>query len=185
FSWYTYAPKLLKGRGDIVWIYGGPPGVSRVSSAITENPLRVWLYGIDGWVHWLAVKPGEDPWFHFDGGGTALAFSGARFGIDGPIPSVRLKLQRNCLQDLTLLDSFKMKYPLDQLKSEAAKLYNGTRPEDWWTPRPALADLPPSEWTNSSIDAAMRAGRTTKPELHSAAWHNVHSFIMKLASEAK
>lgn len=185
FSWYDYAPGLLKERGDIVWIYGGPPSVTRVSSSITENPFRVWLYGIDGWVHWLAVNPGADPWFHFDGGGTALAYSGARFGINGPIPSVRLKLQRNCLQDINLLDSFKAKYRIDQLKSEATQRYNGTKPADWWTPRPPLADLPPSEWTNNSIDEAMRAARSPSRVLDSAAWHNVHEFVMKLASEAK
>jgi hypothetical protein len=185
FSWYDYAPRLLKGRGDIVWIYGGPPGVTRVSSSVTENLLRTWLYGVDGWVHWLAVSPGKDPWFHFDGGGTALAYSGARFGINGPIPSVRLKLQRNCLQDIDLLDSLRTRYPLDHLKGEAAQRYNGTKPADWWTPRPTLADLPPSEWTNYTIDEASKAGATNSRSLDSAAWQRVRGFVTSLASEAK
>ena len=98
---------------------------------------------------------------------------------------MRLKLQRNCLQDINLLDSFKAKYPIDQLKSEATQRFNGTKPAGWWTPRPPLADRPPTEWTNSSIDEAMRAARSPSRDLDSAAWHNVHELVMKLASEAK
>lgn len=36
-----------------------------IGCSITQNLLRTWLYGIDGWVHWLTVSPGNDPWFHF------------------------------------------------------------------------------------------------------------------------
>jgi len=96
-SFYRHAPKMLCDRGDVVWYYGGPPGVTDSSSAITEFPLRAWLWGVNGYVHWLTVSPGEDPWFHFDGGQTALIYSGKRFGDSEPIPSIRLKIQRNCL----------------------------------------------------------------------------------------
>jgi hypothetical protein len=186
FGWFQEAAAALKARGDIVWIYGGPPVITKSSIAITEHPLRAWLYGIDGWVHWLAVSPGRDPWFHSDGGGTALVYPGDRFGIKAPIPSVRLKLQRNCIQDITLLDSFKSRRPLDQLKAEAAQRYNGTKPSDWWNSRPALFDRPPYEWSNSDIDQAIQASRRMAPEkLRTATWENVHRFVMELASEGK
>jgi hypothetical protein len=186
FGWYPESAKLLKGRGDIVWIYGGAPPVTGVSAAITENILRAWIYGADGWVHWQTVDPGEDPWFRFDGGSTVLAYSGDRFGIKGPIPSLRLKLQRNCVQDIALLDSFKARRSLEALKSEAAERYNGTRPSDWWIPRPALADSDPVDWTNASIDEAIRASARIFPEkLSAAAWENVHRFVMQIASEGK
>ena len=185
FSWYDYAPRMLKERGDIVWIYGGPPPATMVSSAITEHPLRVWLYGIDGWVHWQTVDPGRDPWFHFDGGGTVLAYPGARFGIDSPIPSLRLKIQRNCLQDLALLDSLKPKRKVEELKTEVARRYNGTTPSQWWTPRPPLADTPPYDWTNSSIDEATKAAVQIRPKLESRAWEGVHRFVLELAMEEK
>ncbi len=185
FSWYPYAPKMLEKRGDIVWIYGEAPGVTEVASAITFNPLRVWLYGIDGFVHWLTVSPGKDPWFHFDGGTTVLAYPGERFGFAGPIPSLRLKLQRNCVQDIALLDSFKSRYPIDHLKSEAARLYNGTKPSDWWNPRPAMADLPPYEWTNSAIEEADPGKDALWRNLDSSSWQKVHRYVMELASEAK
>jgi hypothetical protein len=186
FGWYPESAKLLKARGDIVWIYGGPPSVAAVSTAITEMVLRAWVYGVDGWVHWQTVNPGEDPWFRFNGGGTALVYSGDRFGIKGPIPSLRLKLQRNCVQDITLLDSLKNRRPLEALKAGATERYNGTKPADWWNPRPALADGNPYDWTNNDIDEAIKTATRIFPEkLSAAAWDNVHGFVMQTASEGK
>jgi len=183
FSWYPQAPRLLKGRGDIVWLYGGAPDVTKVSTAITENPLRVWLYGVDGWVHWLTTNPGADPWFAFNGGAEVLAYPGERFGIRGPIPSVRLKLQRNCVQDLALLDSFKARVPIETLKAAAARHFNNSEPKDWWIPRPPLADEPPYEWTNATIEDAVTAGGQRK--FDSSAWDNVRRYILQLAREEK
>lgn len=181
-GWFREAPRILKERGDVVWIYGEAPRVTRVSSAITESPLRAWLYGVDGWVHWLAVSPGADPWFHFDGGATALAYSGARFGVAGPIPSLRLKLQRNAVADLALLDALQDRHPLERLREEAARRYDRSSPGDWWTPRPALADTPPWEWNNTDIDEATR--RRAQP-LEASAWQHVREYILDLAAEGK
>ncbi len=183
FSWYPKAPELLKRRGDIVWIYGGAPAVSAVSTAITENPMRVWIYGIDGWVHWLTTSPGEDPWFAFEGGGEVLAYPGERFGVHGPIPSVRLKLQRNCLQDLALLDSFKARVPIESLKAAATREYNRSKPASWWQARPPLADTPPYEWTNATIGDAIEAAGPQK--FDSSAWENVRRYMLQLAAEEK
>src|ERR1035438_10620833 len=94
FGWYDYAPRLLKERGDIVWIYGGTPAVTEPSSHITLQVLRPWMWGIDGFVHWQTTAPGADPWFQFEGGSEALVYSGDRFGIAAPIPSIRLKIDR-------------------------------------------------------------------------------------------
>ncbi len=186
FSWFPEWAKELKARGDIVWIYGGPPGISRTSSSITINPLRTWLYGIDGWVHWQTVEPGKDPWFHSDGGGTALVYPGDRFGVKGPIPSVRLKLQRNCVQDITLLDSFKSSRPLEQLKAEATQRYNATQPADWWSPRPAMLGRSPVEWTNSDFEEAEKgSARAQLEKLSATAWDEVHGFIIQISSEGK
>ena len=185
FSWFPYAPKLLHDRGDIVWFYGSPASVAKVSSAITLFPVKAWMWGIDGYIHWLTVSAGDDPWFRFEGGDTALVYPGERFGIPGPVPSIRLKLQRNCAQDLALLGSFAPSTSLAQLKAEVARRYNGTTPADWWNPRPPVADTPPEEWTNADIDQAPRTKDGLFTNLDSAAWHNVRQFILKQAAEAK
>ena len=184
-SWYPEVARSMKARGDIVWFYSGPPPVTRPAAKITEFPLQAWLWGIDGYVHWLTVSPGADPWFRYDGGGTALVYSGERFGIGGPIPGIRLKIQRNAVQDLALLDSFKNRRPIAGLRAEAAQRFNGSRPADWWNARPALAARPPSEWTNGQIDEASAPTRKMLENTRADAWQNVHDFVMQLAGEGK
>lgn len=184
-SWLPDTIRAMKQRGDIVWFYSGPPAVTQASAKITEFPLQAWLWGIDGFVHWLTVSPGSDPWFHFDGGGTALVYSGERFGIEDPIPGIRLKIQRNALQDLALLDSLKSRRPIVELRAEAARRFNGSRPQDWWNPRPPLADRPPTEWSNNEIDQATAQTREMLAKTGAGAWENVHEFVMQLAGEVK
>ena len=184
-SFYRHAPKMLCDRGDVVWYYGGPPGVTDSSSAITEFPLRAWLWGVKGYVHWLTVSPGEDPWFHFDGGQTALIYSGERFGVSEPIPSIRLKIQRNCLQDLALLDSLKRRKSLDSLRARAARSYNNSTLDDWWNSRPALADLPSDQWLGSAIDDATKHTQQALGHPGASAWYKVHQYAMSLQAEAK
>jgi len=183
-SFYKDAPKMLRDRGDVVWYYGGPPGVTDSSSAITEFPLRAWLWGVNGYVHWLTVSPGTDPWFHFDGGRTALVYSGERFGLTEPIPSIRLKIQRNCLQDLALLDGLKGRKSLDSLRAGAARRYNNSSLEDWWNPRPALADLPSDQWLGSAIEDATGHTRQALRHPGASAWYNVHEYAFNLLAEA-
>jgi Glycoside hydrolase 123 N-terminal domain len=182
-SWYKGAPKMLRSRGDIVWYYGGPPRVTQPSASITELVLRAWVWDAMGFIHWLAVSPGKDPWFHFDGGGTTLVYSGERFELPDPIPSVRLKIQRNAVQDLTLLDSFKDRLGLDQLKGEATKRFNQSTPDQWWDPRPAFADSPPYEWTDAEMNAASEHTQRLFAHVDAPAWSRVRQYIMQLARE--
>lgn len=183
-SWQRDAPAMLHDRGDIVWYYGGPPSVEKPSSSITKSAFQAWLWGVDGFVHWLTVEPGADPWFHFGGGGTTLVYPGERFGLSQPIPSIRLKIQRNALQDLALLDSLKDRRPLGDLKAEAARRFNGSTLDDWWNPRPAVANLPPPEWTDPALNEAEARTSRMLEEIQPEAWSRVHHFAMQLVSEA-
>ena len=182
-SWYRSAVTAVKSRGEIIWHYGGTPEIQKASSTITTNVFKTWLWGIDGYVHWLTVSPGPDPWFHSDGGSLALAYSGERFGIQGPIPSIRLKIQRNCAQDIALLN--KMPATLDEKRTQAAKRFNGSHPDQWWSKRPALADTPPEEWTNTDIGEAEAPGQKGFEEIDPAAWQRVRDYIMTVAAEVK
>ena len=184
-SWLPRAPAMLRERGDVIWFYSGPPVVTAPASTVTQFPLEGWMWGVGGFVDWLTVAAGSDPWFHFDGGGTALVYSGARFGIAGPIPSVRLKLQRNAVEDLTLLASFAKSKPLDELKSEAARLYNNTVPADWWNPRPGFADEPTYNWTGPTLDEASKPAMSHLEHIDPGAWARVRQYAMRLAAEEK
>ena len=172
FPWFRDSARMLKQRGDIVWIYGGPPAMNRRASDITLSAVKPWMLGVEGWVHWQTVDPGRDPWFHSDGSALGLVYPGKRFGIDGPIPSVRLKIQRNAVQDLALLDSLKAS------RSEVARRYNGTTPDDWWTARPAFADKPTYEWTNADYSSV-------RDHIRPGVWTGVREYAIRLAKEAK
>jgi len=184
FGWYDYAPKLLKDRGDIVWIYGGSPAVTVPSSLVTIDVLRPWIWGIDGFVHWQTTEAGSDPWFQFEGGTEALVYPGDRFGIAGPIPSVRLKLQRNAVQDVTLLNSFGKVQSLDRLRAGAARRFNDTGLDEWRSPRPALADRNPEEVSNADYEDALPE-KPKVAKLDCAAWARVRAYVLELAREVK
>jgi hypothetical protein len=175
--------RTLKQRGDIVWTYGGTPVVTEPSSHITLQALLPWMWGIDGFVHWLATAPGPDPWFHFEGGGETLIYPGDRFGIGAPIPSVRLKLQRNAVQDITLLNDFQKAQPIEKLRAEAARRFNGTELKDWWSPRPAYAEKDPLERTNA--DEGAPVSPKFNEALDAGAWQRVRTYVLELAREAQ
>jgi hypothetical protein len=182
-GWYPEAAQAVTKRGDIVWFYSGPPSIQKPSAAITRFPLQAWVWGINGYVHWLTVSAGADPWFHSDGGQTALVYPGEKFGLAEPLPSVRLKIQRNCLQDLAMLNAF-TKTPT-ALRSAVLQRFNGTKVADWWTPKPAFADRPPQEWSGSALDEASKKTEDMFSKINAPAWDNVHRFVLQLAAEEK
>ena len=171
-SWNRDSLRRVVERGDIAWYYGGPPEITKPSTEITELGLRAWLWGIHGFVHWLTVSAGPDPWFNFDGGGTALVYPGERFGIEGPLASIRLKIQRNALQDLALAGNS---------KAEVAHRFNGSSLPDWWSERPPLANRPPEEWTNNDIDDATKPAEARLRKADAASWQRVRDFVMEKA----
>ncbi len=180
-SWMPEQVKSVRERGDIVWTYSGPPAINEPSSAILQNPLRAWMWNTDGYLHWLTVSPSADPWFNSGGEDTCLAYPGEKFGIAGPIPSIRLKIQRNFLQDINLMKSMEKSQSPDLLRREVSKRVNGTQPKDWWNPRPALANLPPEEWTNPSIDEAVESNRHLYQNWSPQYWEEIRQYILKLA----
>ncbi len=102
-SHFPWAPKMLHDRGNIAWFYCGTPTAWDPVINIVKAPFRAFNWNVDGYVRWLTTDPGNDPWYNFDGGDTAMVYSGERFGIEKPIPSIRLKLERDILQDIALL----------------------------------------------------------------------------------
>ncbi|MCP5117384.1 MAG: DUF4091 domain-containing protein, partial [bacterium] len=170
-SWSPEVPKTLRKRGDISWFYSSPPSAYETSSATAKHPLTAWIWGVDGYIHWQTISPGNDPWFQFTGAQLGLIYPGVRFGVDGPIPSIRLKLQRNCLQDIALLES------LGGDRAEVTQRYNNTRPEQWWTPRPAIADRPPHEWTNNDLGDAAPVDERLFANLDPSAWRRVRDYV--------
>lgn len=185
FGWYAENAPILKKRGDIVWIYGGTPTIEKPASHISTDLLRTWILGVDGFVRWQTVMPGADPWFQSDGGGETLVYPGDRFGVEAPLPSLRLKLQRNALQDLALLDSFQSRLAPAVLRSEAARRFNGTAVGAWRSARPKLADSSPEDWSNVTIDEATPKDPRFDEKLDAAAWERVRAYVVSVAKEVR
>jgi Domain of unknown function (DUF4091) len=183
FGWYPFAPQMVKGRGDIVWTYGGTPLVTEPSSHIALEVIRPWIQGVDGFVRWETTAPGPDPWFQFAGGGENLVYPGDRFGLGEPIASVRLKLERNVVQDISLLDALAREHDATRLRGGVTETFNRTTPADWWTPRPHLADTNPEEWSNADIESAAPASPKFGKELDAAAWQRARAYIFLAAQE--
>lgn len=183
FSWYPYAPELLHQRGDIVWTYGGTPAVTEPSSHIALDVMRPWVQHVDGFVRWLTTDAGADPWFHFEGGREAMVYPGDRFGIAGPVPSIRLKLERNAVQDVDLLETLATSGGVPdaelaaRVRAGAVRSFNDTNPAEWWSARPALADTDPLDWSNATIDDATAANPKFDKSLDAAAWQRVREFL--------
>ncbi len=184
-GWAPDAVERLRKRGDIVWYYSGHSSITQPATFIDSSVVRAWLWGVNGFIHWLVTSPGKDPWFHSNGGSLALIYPGTRFGIRGPIPTIRLKLQRNCAQDLALLNKIGAGGGLTALRREVARHYNGTSPSDWWVPRPALADRPPTEWTNPDLGDVWAPQEKMTKAIPANAWQNVHDYIIRLVKEGQ
>jgi hypothetical protein len=177
-SWYPEAARKLQERGDIIWSYGGTPPVEHVSSEITLNPLRSWITGVQGFVRWQTVAPGPDPWEGLQGGGETLVYPGDRFGLPEPLASVRLKLQRNCLQDLALLQARTKIDSRETVLSQVVRRYNGTSLRDWRNTPPPLAAKPVLEWNNVNIDEALAPFNERFSKLLPGAWLRVREYAL-------
>jgi hypothetical protein len=180
-SWYPGMAAQLKQHGDTIWTYGDTPAVQEVSSRITLNPLRSWISGVDGFVRWETVNPGPDPWFRLDGGGETLVYPGERFGVAGPLGSIRLKLQRNCLQDLALLQWAAQRGSREQIQEGVVRRYNGTALSDWKEYHPQLPAKPAIDWDNADISDAMRPFEARFAHLSPSAWLRVREFALEEA----
>jgi hypothetical protein len=180
-SWHPDAIPHLKQHGDIVWTYGGTPAVQKVSAEITLNPLRSWISGVDGFVRWQTVDPGTDPWFHLNGGDLTLVYSGERFNIAGPIPSIRLKLQRNCLQDLALLNALSAHGSRKSLEEDVVRRFNQTQIADWSNANAKLPEKPILDWNNADFSDALKPFEARFANLKPDAWLHVRDLILDRA----
>jgi hypothetical protein len=170
----------MKKQGDIIWTYGGTPPLQKVSSSIASSPLSTWMLGASGFVRWLAVSPGPHPFTSLkNGGAETLVYSGERFGINGPIPSIRLKLQRNVVQDLDLLEEEAKQGSRSEVQAKVAKLFDNTTPHQWThSPSPPPAGKP-VDWSGPDIGKALKPYEAQFSTPQPDAWHRVHEFAIE------
>jgi len=150
--WYRQELAAVLERGDIVWWYGGHPPIQAATGAQLENVYKTWVRGVHGFTHWSSTSPGRDPWFDSNGSSTGVVYPGERFGIAGPIPSVRLKIERNGVQDIDLIDGAARAAGTVEAVRETLL---GTVPVKgvWEKPPRVARELPPEDWDSVNLQA--------------------------------
>lgn len=175
-AFYPEAPKMVRDRGDMIWIYGGTSSAFGPTAGIITMPYRAWSMGTQGYCRWLTTNPGNDPWQNFTGGSTGMIFPGEKFGIDGPIPSIRLKIERNAIRDITRLDAIAADRGTETVRQEVAALAD-LKPADFWRPDAPILKLEPWQWSNATLGDDPTRFRQISPTLTGAWWQKVRSYI--------
>jgi len=166
--WYPDELAAVVARGDAVWTYSGTPGVADTSSALLEYVWRMWGRGIHGHCEWLTVAPGPDPWLDCNGAETGMIYPGERFDVAGPIPSVRLKLQRNAVQDINLIDArARAGSTLDAVRADLTRRVHVSLFE---RPPKAVQEQPPEQWDSRDLADSPDANMTAHAALDPLWW---------------
>ena len=100
---FTKGPRLREMQeqwGVRLWNYGTANAVSRSNTEMEAWAIRAWLAGADAIVPWQTVGNDEN---YIKAEETALLLPGKRFGIIGPVASLRLKALRRAQQDVEYL----------------------------------------------------------------------------------
>ncbi|MFO7898715.1 MAG: DUF4091 domain-containing protein [Planctomycetota bacterium] len=169
--WYPDHVAEVVARGDITWWYNGTPPIGAASSAILSNCYETWMRRMGGNCAWLTTNPGPDPWFDSGGGDTGTIYPGERFGIPGPIPSVRLKIQRNGIQDLDLLEAA---CRADADKDAVQDEFASSIPIPIWTKPPRAAiELPPEDWNSRNLSEEHEPEHVERQALDPTWWTTV------------
>jgi hypothetical protein len=117
---YTKGPRLREMQerlGVRYWNYGTANAVRRSNTEAEAWTVSAWLAGADGIVPWQSI--GEDA-NYTRAEDTALLLPGKRFGIVGPVASLRLKALRRAQQDVEYLNMLAANKKWDRAQVAAA-----------------------------------------------------------------
>ncbi|MBA3846010.1 MAG: DUF4091 domain-containing protein [Planctomycetes bacterium] len=153
-TWYRDAAMRAVERGNTVFTYGGTPSIAGPTSDALQSVYLAWARKLSGYLPWLSISPGDDPWFASDGGGTASIYPGERFGIDGPIASIRLKIERNGVQDIDLM-SLRAGGGADALRADLAKKI---AIKVWKEPSKVARVMDPADWDSFNLEVGHEPG---------------------------
>lgn len=139
---------LCQGKGTApFWQIDFPPVHYRAPFWVS------WHYGVKGFLYWSSIYwgRGQDPWTrpHFRNefwGEGMLLYPGKDAGLSGPVPSIRLKLIREALEDfeyMTLAGKQGRKAQVDEIVGSLARSFDdwSRNPEDYIAARAKLAGL--------------------------------------------
>jgi len=155
---------LLRRKGQTVWFYGG---ADRINSSSRLNNMRwpwlAWGRETDGFTWWNGVGWGS---WEKPGSGTDHCFyDGWRFGVEGPLASLRLKAMHRGMQDAAYLELLQARTGGRAAADRVVAATIGCGNREAWYQRGERAEV-----SGAEIQSASRTTKrwNTAPD---AAWH--------------
>jgi hypothetical protein len=123
---------LLRGKGQEIWFYGGPGSLSAPDRLDSLRwPWIAWGRDTDGFCWWNGQGFGS--WEQVDIGTNHCLYPGQRFGIDGPLASLRFKVLLRGMQDHAYFTLLSQKTGSRQAGEEViARTIGCQGREDWY-----------------------------------------------------
>lgn len=155
-GWYQDEMPRLHAKGRQVWACSHSGTISMSLRAPAFVPMLAWMRDLDGYMpHWCTIGGwGQDPFREgFENGASTLLYPGALFDSEETFASLRLKVQRNALQTIELLNAAANGRPGGKNSvSAAVNSQLGVTDKDWVTQRPDYADKKlPKDWTGADF----------------------------------
>lgn len=162
FSWFPEGLGPIRDAGSEVWTYGTAQPIGQTLLGTAIAPLSAVARGVDGFVYWENTKWG-DSWHETPDseGSTTVFYPGdGLFGMDGPLPSIRLKTLRGAMQVADCMEQWIRERPEDGRETMRGHISDelGIGNDAWWPGKPAFAtELPPYKWENAMFSEAPKA----------------------------
>jgi hypothetical protein len=87
-------------------------------------------------------------------------------------------LQRNCLQDLALLESAAKGGSRDRIREEVVRRFNNSTLADWHNTKPNFTSKPVIDWDNADFQDALKPFEARFASIDPAAWLRVRDFAL-------
>ncbi|MCK4625447.1 MAG: DUF4091 domain-containing protein [Phycisphaerae bacterium] len=102
--------------GEEYWNYKMPPSFTSSNLAWTVWPVRSYCWGANGTLPWQTIASDGDL---YKADATALMYPGRKFGLNEPVPSLRMKAWREGIQVAELLHMLKIKMKWNDIQLRA------------------------------------------------------------------
>ena len=153
-AWFPGDLPRLHRRGRQVWSCTNSGAIPASLRAPAFVPLLMWMRDLDGYMPaWCSMGNWHgDPWREPAGdGGITFLYPGAPFGSEETFVSLRLKVQRNMLQTVDLLDLASRRLPGGRraVQRQVDRALGMTRAA-WFIKPPAYIERKlPRDWVNA------------------------------------
>ncbi|MFP4521540.1 MAG: hypothetical protein ACLFQK_05290 [Fibrobacterota bacterium] len=111
-AWYRKRAMLFD---EEFWNYGSTCDINSPNTAVYGNIMRLYSCGGQGFLPWKGLS--DNSAFN-ESDRSANMYHGQRFGVKGPVSSLRLKAIRRLMQDLQYVSQTARKFNLDRFGEE-------------------------------------------------------------------